>query len=173
MGIKGLWPLIKSSGYALRIGSQSWLASRPYNNNINNGTVRVDVLACFYTAIRYAYIRHPKKIAQTIVEREVVKYGILKYSWLYIDGIPPQEKSTTLRKRTESRKKAMLAAQQNLGTLEQRINNMLRVRKSLFRRLTRALVLLSNGHQNSYCTSVKMAGSSIRLAIVIDPQPED
>ncbi|KAF9898513.1 hypothetical protein BX616_003918 [Lobosporangium transversale] len=116
MGIVGLWPFVRNKGYEADVYSP-FLTSK-LNDNTISGIHRVDIMASFYSTIRFAYTNHPPDIAHTILESKITSYGIPRSSWLYLDGIAPKEKLMKYRKRMLDREIASQKAQETLKILE-------------------------------------------------------
>jgi hypothetical protein len=132
MGIVGLWTFLQHEGYEAKACTLSHLP-----NHSSHTIHRVDVLGSFYSTIRYAYTKEPLDIAHGIVEQELLRRGVPRTSVLYVDGHSPEEKRRVNDDREHNRSKAVLRAQSFLDTLEQRLDDKLRVRKALFTKINK------------------------------------
>ncbi|KAI8351750.1 hypothetical protein B0O80DRAFT_500105 [Mortierella sp. GBAus27b] len=176
MGIVGLWQFLRHQGYEPRI-------STPANTDHGPNTVRVDVLASFYSAIRYAYTHLSQDTAHAFVERAIVGRGVPHTSVLYLDGSCPDEKINTQEKRAKLRSSAAFRAIAHLDELEQCIKNERRVRKRHFVKINRninAAFYWSPNARASFASYMRAKNWTVRecsfeadVAIARDCMPQD
>lgn len=137
MGILGLWPFLKKMNFEETLYSQLPTLPSAATNDTPPPTIRVDVLATFFSPIRHIYTTHSLTIAHTILEQDISSSGITKNSVLYLDGPTPIEKQATTATREQRRARALEHAQTSMTDLEQRVLGQSRVRKRQFRTLNK------------------------------------
>lgn len=93
---------------------------------------RIDVLGCYFSAIRKVYFVYDETKAQSIIEATIRKNAVPSKSVLYVDGQPSKEKRATSIRRQEIRHKAAGQAALDLFRLEESVSAKQKMRKQAY-----------------------------------------
>ncbi|KAI8596826.1 hypothetical protein EDD21DRAFT_408068 [Dissophora ornata] len=130
MGVAGLWPFLRKNNYETVVCSQLPQVPQSLNpDNLTLPTIRVDVLASFYSSIRRFYSNQDLYTAHMALERQIATSGLPKSSVLYLDGPSPDEKQKTRESREMRRAHALQKSLRSISELEKRVEDKLRIRK--------------------------------------------
>ncbi|KAH7048842.1 PIN domain-like protein [Linnemannia elongata] len=129
MGCRSLWRFLSKKKHKPPL---RYLRSQRDEGTSNQ--FRVDVQACLFSTIRYAYTAsHSLEAAHSVVEKRIKKLVKNRTTAvLYFDGAPALEKQHTHRQRQELRTKALDNANKVVDNFVERVNNNQRIRKQHF-----------------------------------------
>lgn len=177
MGLKDWFPFLRRKGHEPPVLQQSEAAVSSPDN-----TRRVDVLS-FFAVIKSAYANKPLVQAHAFLEKHLMKLGTKENLVLYVDGEQAAEKEHANMIREAAREKAAVRCNQSLATLEQRIDDNLRIRKSHFSAVRTSLSSTfkwSFPDRQAFLAYMNQAGWTVReceteadVAIAVDCKPED
>lgn len=129
MGCRSLWRFLSKKKHKPPL---RYLRSQRDEGTSNQ--FRVDVQACLFSTIRYAYTAsHSLEAAHSVVEKRIKKLVKNRTTAvLYFDGAPALEKQHTHRQRQELRTKALDNTNKAVDNFVERVNNNQRIRKQHF-----------------------------------------
>ncbi|KAF9125383.1 hypothetical protein BGW39_007435 [Mortierella sp. 14UC] len=178
MGLFNWFPFIGRKGY-----SPVLLYNTILITITTTGQRRFDVLGTSFRTIREAYSSHPQDIANSMLRKEVERFGNHLNMTLYIDGPQPVEKESTGQVREAARMKALDRLSTSLETFETRMEADLRIRKQHFIAIKKNLAsafywsLSSRQHFAEYMRgaswTVILCNTEADVAIARDAQPGD
>lgn len=126
MGLPGWYSFLRKKGYQPDV-----LYPSAVSTTSSTATRRVAFLSRF-AVIRHAYIGNPVDNDHEILEQDIKRFGTTENTVVYVDGSQAKEKEATAQIRREARQKAIVRCKANVGELQGRIENNLKVRKSHF-----------------------------------------
>lgn len=187
MGIEGLWRFLRKNGHEAVISPQiPGISSSSTTADLTSlpvPTIRVDVLATFYSCIRRIYTTHPLHVAHEALEQQILTSGIAQNSVLYLDGPSPDEKRKTFESREQRRGHNLKRAQESVAYLAESVKERRRVRKRQFVKLNkhiRAAFYWSLDSRKAFAQYMQSVGWSIvecsseaDIAIAHACQPDD
>lgn len=141
MGVVGLWPFFRKMGHEAVESFQFPQVPQPSASMepSSSPTIRIDVIASFYSSIRRIYTFHDLPTAHIILEQQLTAYGIPKSSVFYLEGPSPDVKRRTCESRETRRSCALQKAQSSIVDMESRLRDKQKLRKHHFVKLSKCI----------------------------------